>query len=446
MQFPRFPSRQRGLAIYAIVVAFAVVGGGFLFSFVDSKALERRRAAHNNIVFGQVKAGLVAYTQAGDALMLRNICTVTPCAPPNWRPGELPCPDINSPTDYTNRGWASATCTAGQLGRVPWRTLGIDEPLDDTGETLWYAISAAFRPFASTSTPITSNSVGTLTVYDASGMSDTTTTTTTTQTTRAVAVVIAPSVALSGQSRGSGTATCSTTGTTIAANLCAANYLERVNGRNNSTNGGPYVSAPSSSTINDRVLFLSNDQLLPFAEQRVARQMIALLTQYKTYTASVGGGATYPGGIYPWADLADGNSNGTGGAAYNKNRFPCGTALPVTWATAGITLPSWLTNGCAALTGWNTVVHYAVARNQLQASGSICTTCSLATLRLNGVTGTNLIIMTPGALVSGTRTWPGSFTASTGYFDDAENADNNDDDYVAPTSTAFNRDRLYKLP
>jgi len=40
--------------------------------------------------------------------------------------------------------------------------------------------------------------------------------------------------------------------------------------------------------------------------------------------------------------------------------------------------------------------------------------------------------------------WPtGDFSPITGYFEDAENRDNNDDTYVVPSSTNYNRDRIY---
>ena len=351
-------------------------------------------------------------------------------------------------------------CAAGDIGRVPWKTLDIPEPKDGNGETLWYAIAGPFRYKPQASSPITSDTLGTLTVYAGSSA--------TTQTSQAIAVLFAPGPPIGTQARGSAAAACSTTGTTIAQNLCAANYLESTGGGNNAQINGPFIQAQSSSTFNDRVLAITNADLMPLVERRVAREMMALLNQYKA-------GA----GVYPWADLADGVSNGGPTPAdgyYNRNRFPCKTAKPTDWVALGITLPDWLTNGCpdsgtGFVDGWSSVIYYAVAQNKLEGAGSNCTICfGTSTLTvtnpnslvadvcstisgvfacrptvLAGSTTADLLLMTPGsATASRIAGWSNSsFSAISGYFKDSENSDNNNDTYVVPSSTRYDRDRLY---
>jgi hypothetical protein len=57
-----------------------------------------------------------------------------------------------------------------------------------------------------------------------------------------------------------------------------------------------------------------------------------------------------------------------------------------------------------------------------------------------------MLLMTPGAYTgSPARNWPHNSTI-TGYFEDSENRNNNDDDFVTPTATNYNRDRIYTLP
>ncbi|MDP2326264.1 MAG: hypothetical protein Q8N51_19860 [Gammaproteobacteria bacterium] len=244
------------------------------------------------------------------------------------------------------------------------------------------------------------------------------------------------------------------------------------------------------------MLVITNADLMPAVEQRVAREMMAIFERYRQAT-----------GVYPWADLADGVSNAnipptTPPHYYNRNRFPCSTdptmnALPTSWADAGITLPNWLTNGCGACVasdnanppswGWGCVVFYAVARNRLQNGGGDCTTCqptsspftttcgstttSTTTLTVANTSGgtaelcttgsspftctttvlgtgtADLVLITPGAAAfsrSTTTNWPISFTAISNYFDDATNANNNHFNcYIVPTSTKHNRDRIY---
>ena len=98
-------------------------------------------------------------------------------------------------------------------------------------------------------------------------------------------------------------------------------------------------------------------------------------------------------------------------------------------------IPNWLTNGCG-VNGWTSVIYYTAAQNRLPAAA--CTTCTAASLSVNGVSGTDLVLLTPGA-AAGARMW------ASGYFEDAENV-NNDDNYITPTSPAYNRDRIYTVP
>jgi hypothetical protein len=61
-------------------------------------------------------------------------------------------------------------------------------------------------------------------------------------------------------------------------------------------------------------------------------------------------------------------------------------------------------------------------------------------------TGTaDLILITPGAATSSRASgWPTSFSSISGYFDDSENSNNDDYNcYIVPTSTNYDRDRIY---
>jgi hypothetical protein len=249
---------------------------------------------------------------------------------------------------------------------------------------------------------------------------------------------------------------CPTTGTTIQARNCAANYLESTGGGNNAQSGGPFIQAATSGTFNDRVLAITNADLMPLVEQRVAREMMAILEQYRAAT-----------GVYPWSDLSDGNSN----TSYNRPRVPCGTAQPTNWGSGGVpALPDWLSNGCTnPVSGWTSVVYYAVAQNRLPGGGAGCITCIAVTLSVTNpanqigdlcVTGSapftctsqvlnagtaDLILITPGAATANRASgWPTTGIGSiSGYFDDLENSDNNDENFVVPTSTNNDRNRIY---
>jgi hypothetical protein len=64
-------------------------------------------------------------------------------------PGRMPCPEpLTVYGDPVLEGKASGGCsnTAAVIGRLPWKTLGIDQLRDADGEPLWYALSPNFHP------------------------------------------------------------------------------------------------------------------------------------------------------------------------------------------------------------------------------------------------------------------------------------------------------------
>ena len=425
---------ERGQIIIMIVLILALGAGFLVYSLAAPRAIVAERNAQTDAALASAKQALIGWSASR-----------TPVAASlNIRPGELPCPDKDN--DGLDDDGA---CNAGDIGRVPWKTLGIPEPKDGYGETLWYAIAGPFRYKPQASAPITSDTLGNLTVYLG----------TIVQTSQAIAVLFSPGPPVGSQARGSTVAACSTTGTSIQQNYCAANYLESTGSGNNAQIGGPFIQAVTSGTFNDRVLAITNADLMPLVEPRVAREMMSLLQQYKAAT-----------GVYPWADLYDGNSNGNPGTdADNRERFPCGTAQPTDWGTGGTpNLPDWLTNGCGPSfsTGWAGLVYYAVAKNRLEAGGTGCTTCTASTLSWSNsglaylcpyasapftctlttvaAGSADVILITPGAWDGSAHNWPLSFNTITGYFEDSENSDNNDDQYAIPSASDDpNRDRMF---
>ena len=321
-------------------IAFSV----FVYNMVDPTHASARREARTAAAMRDVR----------DALIGWSVQRTSSGALPNARPGELPCPDMN------NDGYEDGSCAAGALGRVPWKTLGIPEPRDEAGETLWYAIAGPFRIWNMSSTAINSDTKGNLTVYQDS--------TATPVTTEAVAVVFAPEGALGTQNRGTTAALCSTTSTTIARNLCAANYLETAASVNNAVTGGPFISAQSSSSFNDKVLVLTTADLMPMVERRVGLEVKKLLQDYKTNTAcactNLGGGS----GCYPYADLSNGYSDAdpyNPGEGRNRGRVPALGAAPYDWGASPCAspvpnIPAWFVNN-----DWRLVVYYSAGSNFL---------------------------------------------------------------------------------
>lgn len=92
------------------------------------------RLSVNTNQLKQRSATLKAMTKTRDSIMAFALSQQTPQTPP----GTLPCPDTDG-DGLVNRSLVTGICT-NRLGLVPFRSLGIEEPLDSAGAPLWYAI------------------------------------------------------------------------------------------------------------------------------------------------------------------------------------------------------------------------------------------------------------------------------------------------------------------
>ncbi len=255
------PRAQRGFAMIAIVTLVALMS-----AYLIANALQRTQAdlatdreERTQRVLKEAKRALIAWASS-EAVQ-------RPTAGDNFQPGALPCPDTN------NDGNAEGTCsTIGtRLGRLPWKTLGIDDLRDASGERLWYAVSANFRK-ATTTTIINSDTLGTLTLTGAAPASN------------LAAVVIAPGPSLQLDPNLLGALQNQVRDPASPASINdAGNYLE---GENAGTNNDIFtVSALNSYVFNDRVLALTRGDLLEALEPAVAAKMRA--------NGLFGGGSTY---------------------------------------------------------------------------------------------------------------------------------------------------------
>jgi len=412
-----------------VVMLIGMAAALLVYGMVDTDSLVLQR--NNNVA--------AAFEQAKQALIGRAVVDLN-------RPGSLPCPDIDNDGVLTlNVDYFSGGVCARLIGRLPWRTLGLPDLRDDAGERLWYALSDMFSDNA-VAGPLNSDTQGNRTVYRDS--------TAVTLTSQAVAVIFAPGTTLAGQIRDGSAVMCSTTGTTIARTLCAANYLEATGGANNATIAGPYIEARRSATYNDQLFVITTSELIPPVEQRVALELRTILQTYKANTAcactNLAGNPSGNTGCYPWADLANGYSDAAPynpGAENNRGRIPL-TAAPRDWGDNPCgspvpTLPSWFVNN-----DWRLVVYYSAGRNFL--GPDPCATCVDSTLTVDGIAGKQVVILMPGPLLGTPPRSPVPTTDLTYwsyYFDDDwENRDNVNDLFVTPTSTAYTRDRIYTIP
>jgi len=289
------------------------------------------------------------------------------------RPGQLPCPDMN------NDGFAEAAdtglngCPSGNVGRLPWRTLGLEDMREGAGERLWYAVAPDF----------------------------------------ARAVIFAPGATLPAQLRDGANAN------------NPANYLDTTAGVSNAAISS-FISAaswdtlppsPPPSPFNDRLVIIDTAQLWTVVEKRIAREMLALLKRYRDTSAC---------NCYPWAanDFDDDSVTGR-----ESGMVPIENALPETWSSLGITVPSYMIGS----NEWGKRFFYTVASNQTEYH-------TAGTLTADGVANKDLVVITPGPA--------GASRPSTNLSDYIEDAENRDHGviFVTPLSTEYARDRIYICP
>ena len=276
----RRPRRIKGLAMIALITLIAMVSAYFMAS-----AMNRTTAEVNNVraeratdVMQQAKASLIAYAARYDTTGA------------NLQPGALPCPDLDDDGIAEDRGAGSCVSTysccdvpAERIGRFPWKTVGAPDLRDGSGERLWYALSGNFR-YAPGITVLNSDTAGDLTV------------TGTSPATNAIAVLFAPGNSVGGQSRDS-------TSSTSWNN--AANFLEGVNA---GTTGTYITTAQPSDTFNDRLIAVTQGELMTMVEPVVAARMQEKITTELNSYAATSQWGSYP---FPTAFNTAGDGPGT---------------------------------------------------------------------------------------------------------------------------------------
>lgn len=441
------PTRQRGAALL-FVVLLLIVGIGL---FVVNASRETARTAQTDRVvsttLGQIRDALAAYAAAHPT-----------------RPGALPCPDDNEDGDAETLAGVSLVCP-NYLGRLPWRTLGLGDLRDESGERFWYAVSDKFRdvpaelalpgpsPIAA---PLNSDTTGNRTVRTGP--------TATVTTTEAVAVVFAPGGVLENQSRDATPALCATTGTVLPRNRCAANYLEGIGTYDNALLGGagPFISAEPTATFNDRLVIVRASDVVPLVERRVAGDMRRVLLGYRdtAQQSILNGGCN----CYPWAD-EDLDLAGKSDVGQNHGRIPL-VPSPHPWSPQPPAPPITIkdNSGLKDLAfpalppyfvpnEWHKLIYYAVGANATDGAGTKCVSCTKdpllpppvllkGSLSLDKNIGYAVVLITPGSAgLARAKGWTGNWGD---YIDDGPNRDK-DDRFVTPASKSTDRDRLLTI-
>jgi hypothetical protein len=178
------------------------------------------------------------------------------------------------------------TASSSIIGRLPWKSMGIDDLRDASGEQVWYALSHDFRKMQCTSPPntapapngctrINSDTQGQLAVTGAMSASN------------VVAVLIAPGSAMAGQTRPSNT---------------PSDYVESYT-KGDGIHFTFTTNARPDNQLNDRILVITQQELMaavePVVAARLERDIAPLLQGYYAVWRAYPFPAPFVGGPAP---------------------------------------------------------------------------------------------------------------------------------------------------
>jgi len=366
-------TKQQGLAlILFLITALTVAGGSFFITAqrIKNSSIQSDTTTHKALAAAKqtLIAYSISYTPTNTAQEL----------------GRLPYPDrsddglLDGTSDCISYGTASGPIDNLQLliGRFPWLAVGAPCPApnlpinfdlrDSAGERLWYAVAphmlphqdnATFSPDILELNPIPPNQW--ITIYDENGIiSD-----------RVAFVILSAGTAHTGQNRSSN---------------AISNYLDSysvagVGTINNYDTDLTFVKAAKSEDFNDKLIYVTIDELLPLIQKRVLLDIRSLLNTYRLAN-----------GFYPYpAQLGDINydcdttlSPG-GGYIANRNTGPNPCTMPATIPLNNNLIP-WLP--------------YIIYEPRSDCTAANPTNCSnqFAGLTLDGVENKDMILMSSG--------------------------------------------------
>lgn len=482
---------QRGQALLAMLVILVLGLSAAIYALVSPTRSTVERDKITAAALAQAKAALIGYAVGVDLN--------------SGRPGDLPCPDTvdNGQTGASCGNAAGTTGQTSRIGRLPWRSLGLPDLRDGDGERLWYAVSNNFKYNNRTTCTspgatgcLNSDTRGTITVRNSAGTvihnganPDAFT------PSGVIAVIFAPGGVLQRQDTGTTQIRdCSGAGCVAVTGVCNStttpkcnpvNYLDVLNGVEDnsiftdSSNSDGFINgvirdASGNLIVNDRLITITYEDLMPALQRRVAKEALNCLT---TYASTAQNNGRYPWAVpvenYPvftdqvntlFGRIPDSPFGATflglGGAVSTLVCQTLGlTALCMrsNWSSAscGISQGTWWTN-------WKDMVFYGVAN----ASKPADTLASLLGIpAASNCTGTNCLLINPpsptadkrvAVVVAGKRLsgvnggQPRSSTTNKqdpANYLEGENGNNNATSYIyedSPTSTTFNDIVLYQ--
>jgi len=407
---------QRGLALLLLLVVVVLAFTYVLMSRLPLATLQTAsKREYNAKVLNQAKQALIGWM-------------VVNAAGTDDNPGRLPCPEGAGYIGTDQEGVSAPTflpppyrnCTT--VGRLPWRTLGLDKLVDADAEPLWYAVSPGWSlQDSSTTLTINSDKRGQMTIDGVAAPND------------VVALIIAPGRAMTVQAAAGCTARTQARAAP-APTIDAADYIECF-----SAATPAFSTVGPTTSFNDQVLTVTTADLIPPLEAAIQQRMQSEIAPVlRTVYSSAAWGQTAANPVYPFAAQFDNPDPGPGNS-YQANDGRYQGLLPFNCSKAGCasdsryspTFVNWTSGGgpSISVTGPGLVAgggSCSLTGNQVQCTGTyigLGTVTFTITVRavnvamaLRQLDSTGVTLTTGSLLSLGTCSSPGTVTGVSGTF------------------------------
>lgn len=437
-------STQSGAALLMLLTALLLAASWLLLSDLTPQTLQASAQQQTARALAQAKQALLGYAIAYSANYA------------DQPPGYFPCPDLD------NNGSSDPPCSGKGLsviGRLPWKTLGIEQPRDGAEQDLWYAVSGDFK---NNPKGLTTYSNGLFVVQNEQGLylTGTDPSVSTPSSERALVVIFAPGQPIPGQARA------------VGNQNNAAHYLDSWNNINNATGtftsataGEPgenplptaspsmFLSAPpqrdadNTVVFNDTLVFISmaeytalelQDKMQEWVEAEIKDCFSQFVNNYAIVT-----GNPNPNNHYPWPAALTNPLDYDDDKAQCFGRIPSildssyasNDRIPQTWSTG-----CFPTSSVDWWSAWREEVFIAVRENYSpKTGGPPGESCSGAsTLKLDSDNNVNLVILFAGPALVGQSRATAADKANIANYLEGENA-NGDTTFANGTaSSTFN--------
>ena len=271
--------QRQGAALLGLVAVLALAITALFIAGMERSHSAARERLRNGQVLQLARQALIGHMAQQASLPAEN------------NPGRLPCPEAAGYFGTASEGIAAANCKQPAVGRLPWRTLGLEKLRDATGEALWYAVSPGWAlPNVTATLSINSDSRGQLSV---DGRSE-----------AAVALVFAPGRPL----QVAASARCAPRdqrrrSKDVAGNPLppdARDFLECENATVPAD--GSFTTAGPAGAFNDQLVLVTVADLLPALEAAIAtRAGREIASALRTVYADSDWGLAAGSPVYPYA-------------------------------------------------------------------------------------------------------------------------------------------------